>query len=355
LAGNTDTLPIVEKFNKIILAVFVGFLVSACSRKEMILPSSTITTQGLKAHIDYLASEELRGRNAGSKEYYVAAAYAASQFYTDGLSPVCPDSSGYSLFFQYMPGTGDETLFMEICSKLHVEGPAAYESLDGTLLNSVSVEKPLAKMNVVALVRGTDPSCANEFITAGAHLDHLGVRQDSIYNGADDNASGCAVILEVAGAVALSRPKRSVLFILYDNEERGMVGSDFFVRNPPVPVEQIKVNINLDMVGRPDGIMTELGVLGARQLESGLKELIYRVNDQTSMLPLDSVDSRNYLRRSDQYSFFRAHIPSVLLTTGEHMEYHTPRDDPEKIDYDFLEKVGLLTYEVVMELANLQQ
>jgi Zn-dependent M28 family amino/carboxypeptidase len=131
-----------------------------------------------------------------------------------------------------------------------------------------------------------------------------------------------------------------------------MVGSGYFVKNPPVPLEQIKVNINLDMVGRPDGIMTELGVVGANQIEPGLKELIYAMNDQTSMLILDSIDSRNYFRRSDQYSYFRAGIPSVLLTTGEHGEYHTPRDDPEKIDHAFLEKVCLLTYEVIMVLAN---
>lgn len=340
------------KYNWITLTVIMLLLVSACSKEDMILPSSTITAQELKDHVSYLASDELRGRGTGSKGYYIAAGYVASQFLKDGLSPVCTDSIGDSLFFQRMPDTGDEALFRKLCSILHDEGAVAYNKVGETFSDMAIADMDLVQMNVVALVPGSDPGYEKEFITAGAHLDHMGIRRDSIYNGADDNASGCAVILEVAEAVALSHPKRSVLFILYDNEERGMVGSGFFIKNAPVPLEQIKVNINLDMVGRPDGIMTELGILGSDEMDQGLKELIYATNSKTSMLILDSIDSRNYFRRSDQYSFYKEGIPSVLLTTGEHDEYHTPRDDPEKIDYAFLEKVGLLTYEVIMAMAN---
>jgi Zn-dependent M28 family amino/carboxypeptidase len=217
----------------------------------------------------------------------------------------------------------------------------------------VSLQKVMVPSdNVAAMVIGSDPLLRNEYITASAHLDHLGIRGDSIYNGADDNSSGCSLILEVAEAVALSRPKRSVLFILYTAEEFGLLGSEYFIKNSPVPVNDIKANLNFDMIGRPDGIAKELGTIGAEEPDPRLQQLIFSVNDNSAMLELDTTDYDNYFRRSDQYSFYAEGIPSVLFTTGEQPDYHTPDDDPEKINYEFLKEVSILAYEVIIELAN---
>jgi len=210
----------------------------------------------------------------------------------------------------------------------------------------------ISSNNIIAVVTGTDPVLRNEFITVGAHLDHLGIVNDSIVNGADDNASGSAAILEIAEAVACSKPKRSVMFMLYTKEEGGLLGSYFFINNTPVPIENVKANINLDMVGRLDGDANDLAIIGADRINPKLEEVIYEVNNRTLNLSLDSMDINNLFERSDHYSFYLKEIPSVLFITGLHNDYHTPRDDPEKLDYDFLQKVSQLTYEVIMELAN---
>lgn len=208
--------------------------------------------------------------------------------------------------------------------------------------------------NVIAVVPGTDAVLKNEYITVGAHLDHLGVLSDSIYNGADDNASGSAAVLEIADAVANSKPKRSVIFILYTAEEEGLLGSRYFINNAPVPVKNIKFNLNLDMIGRPDGEATDLFTVSAGKISQKYKKLLQDINDKTEKLLLDTTDKKNFSQRSDQASFLSKGIPNLFFSTGEHIDYHTPGDDPEKIDYKFLQRVTRLSYDLVMELANEQ-
>ena len=325
------------------------FFVSGCQQQESEHPEESITLSELKGHVYYLSSDLLQGRMTGSEGYLIAANYAASQFKQSGLRPAFKSEDGGMTYYQQVfpspPVTpdkihtadyGPDTEIFRLLSK--------YSGLQERIM--------IPSDNVAAFVIGSDPSLQDEYISAGAHLDHVGIRRDSIYNGADDNASGCSLILEVAEAVALSKPKRSVIFILYTAEEMGMVGSEFFIAHSPVQVTQIKANLNFDMVGRPDGVACELGVIGASEIYSGLQELIFSVNDYKLGLDLDTTDYNDYFRRSDQYSFYSAGIPAVLFTTGEHPEYHTPGDDPEKIDYEFLRKVSDLAYETIMDLAN---
>lgn len=205
--------------------------------------------------------------------------------------------------------------------------------------------------NVLALIEGTDQELYNEIITIGAHLDHLGVVGDSIYNGADDNASGCAAILEIAEALIHSKPKRTILFLLYGGEEVGFLGSNYFVHHPTFPIENIKVNLNLDIMGRIDGDAKDLSVIGADRINSNLKDRIIAVNNRTEHLLLDFPISP-MINSSDHYPFYLMGIPSVLFTTGEHKDYHTPADDPAKIDYDFFQKNCRLIYEIVLNMAN---
>jgi hypothetical protein len=210
--------------------------------------------------------------------------------------------------------------------------------------------------NVVGIVEGSDPELKHEYVTAGAHLDHLGMRKGEVFNGADDNASGCSAILEAAEAVAMNPPRRSVLFVLYTGEELGLLGSQYFVDHCPVPLESIVANINLDEVGRSDAKPAGLLVIGSQTVCPELKQLVIAANEQSAHADLnfttDESDPLSYFDRSDQVNFYHKGIPVVFLSCGEHNDYHTPRDDAELIDFKYLRNAALLTYEVIMELGN---
>ena len=209
--------------------------------------------------------------------------------------------------------------------------------------------------NIVALIEGSDPILKNEFITLGAHLDHLGIRKNEVMNGADDNASGCAGVLEIAEALAKSPPKRSIICILYTGEEIGNLGSAYFTENPPVLLKNITVNINLDMIGRSKTDASGLAPVGASMITPGLKEIILKVSNKTRNVPLDwayADTTRTIFSRSDTYSFHIKKIPTAFFFDGFYPDNHTSSDDPEKIDYEFLQKTCQFVYEIILELAN---
>ena len=209
--------------------------------------------------------------------------------------------------------------------------------------------------NVVALIEGSDPILRNEFITLGAHIDHLGIQQSEVMNGADDNASGSAGVLEIAEALAKSHLKRSVICILYTGEELGLLGSNYFIENSPVLLKNIIVNINLDMIGRSKTEAVGLAPVGASMITPKLKELVLQVSSKTQEVLLDwaYADTTSYIfSQSDNYSFHLKNIPTIFFFDGYHPDYHTPADDPEKIDYEFLQKNCQLVYEIILELAN---
>lgn len=218
---------------------------------------------------------------------------------------------------------------------------------------------------VVAILSGSDPALRGEYVVLGAHYDHLGtgaaVAGDSIYNGADDNASGVAALLEVAARFAAlppdQRPSRSLLFVWHTAEENGLYGSAAFTEHPPVPRDSIIAYINLDMVARNDP--DSLFVVGARRLSTGLGVAVEAANArQPRPFVLDySLDAarhpQNSYCRSDHVNFARYGIPVVFLTTSHHPEYHTPADDAETLDYDKLARVASLTGDLAADLANL--
>jgi len=218
--------------------------------------------------------------------------------------------------------------------------------------------------NVAAIIPGADPARSTEYVGLGAHYDHVGVKRpvngDSIFNGADDNASGTVALLEVAEALAHlpeeNRPARSVLLVWKTGEEHGLLGSEYFTDHPTVPRDSIVAHLNLDMVGRnhPDSLV----VVGSRRISTELGEVVERVNQrQTRPFAFDySMDAPGHPEqiycRSDHYSYARYGIPVVFFTTGLHEDYHLPSDRPEKLDYDKLTRVSTLVRDVTMELAN---
>ncbi|OVE80477.1 hypothetical protein BVY01_00250 [bacterium I07] len=244
---------------------------------------------------------------------------------------------------------------MEIKDK-GFRGYRSYEMKDLKASLDYRVERTdFESKNIIGIVPGTDPSLAQEYITIGAHLDHKGPKDGQIRNGADDNASGSAGILEIAEAVAMKPCRRPIMFCLYSAEESGKLGSRHFVENSPVPLENIMVNINLDMIGRSDVAAKETRkhyVVGADEINPDLRAIIDSVNKATLAWPLDFESRRNDFSKSDHYNFHQKGIPTAMFFSGAHEDYHQPTDDPEKIDYEKMQEISQLVYEIVVELAN---
>ena len=228
--------------------------------------------------------------------------------------------------------------------------PANAISLDGITMNvsapfEVSEHTP---PNVVAMVRGSDPELRDEYIVYSAHFDHVGVgirdeSGDSIYNGADDNASGTSVLLETAAAFAALevRPARSVLFLAVSGEEKGLLGSAHYSENPTVPIEGIIMNINLDMVGRshPD---TLIGI-GRQYTNLGpLSDRILREHpDLGFVLIEDPKPEEQGFFRSDHLNFVNKDIPAIFFSAGfDHADYHKPSDEVALINSEKAARVG---------------
>jgi hypothetical protein len=208
--------------------------------------------------------------------------------------------------------------------------------------------------NVIGLIVGSDPVLKNEFIILTAHLDHMGVEKGEVFNGADDNASGSVGVLEIAEALAKSKPERSIICMLCAGEELGLLGSYYFTENPPVPLKNIIVNVNLDMIGCSNTGIKGLAPIGAGRISTKLKEVILKVYNENQYVPVDWLyaDTCRFINSSDHYSFHLKKIPAVFFFSGDNPDIHTPSDDPEKIDYEFFQRSCRLIYEVIMELAN---
>ncbi|MBS1798595.1 MAG: M28 family peptidase [Acidobacteria bacterium] len=220
--------------------------------------------------------------------------------------------------------------------------------------------------NVVAMLEGSDPKLNAETIIVTAHHDHMGESGGHIYYGADDNASGVAGILGVARALVNGniRPKRSVLFVAYDAEERIFLGSYYYVTHPVVPLSQTVATINLDMIGRDeddanwptpaDHNRNTVNVLGTRY-NPALRRIIDRNNKAEALkldYKMDAVDPDSLWSRSDHFWFATLHIPQVEFQTGLHPDYHTDNDTWDRINYPKTTRIVQLVFRSVAELAN---
>jgi hypothetical protein len=213
------------------------------------------------------------------------------------------------------------------------------------ILRHLTVELHLARRilsrgdvpNVIGVLEGSDPLMRDEYVAYSAHIDHIGVspgQPDSINNGADDNASGVAGLLELADAFSQPgvRPKRSVLFLAPGAEEPGLLGSAHFTEHPTVPLENIVANINMDLIGRnwPDSVIA----VGLEM--SDLGEMLHQVvqaHPELRMTPIpDRWPEERIFYRSDHYNFARKGVPILFFTSGTHGDYHRPTDAPDRID-----------------------
>ncbi|MBU8922557.1 MAG: M20/M25/M40 family metallo-hydrolase [Bacteroidales bacterium] len=209
--------------------------------------------------------------------------------------------------------------------------------------------------NVVAMLPGTDPVLKDEYIVIGSHIDHFASNGGPVMNGADDNASGAAGVIEIAEALAIDPPRRSVIFVMLNSEETGLLGARYFAHNCPVPLDKVVAYINVDMIGRtvPDLAETRgIYISGADRTCDECWDILQDVNERTSRIDLVLEEGGETTERSDELPFFSAGIPTYGFCTGMHEDYHRPGDDPEKLEYDKMEKVCRLIYSLIVELAD---
>lgn len=284
-----------------------------------------------RRHISFLAADARQGRATPSAGLERAAAWIATEFQRAGLEPAA-DDGGYLQYWPFEDGR-----------------PGAPGSERGQLVPNVIGRLPGGPAGGT---RG-----AAEYVVLVAHYDHLGVEHretgdDSVYNGADDNASGIAALVEVAQAMAalgtpLSRP---VLFLAVSGSEAGLLGSTWFATHPTVELEGAVAVLNLDMIGRnhPDSI----GVVGPT---SGLGPTIDRIAAATPALSLtvapDPAGS-DRLRPSDHMVFAERGVPAIRFFSGLHDDYHTPADEVDRIDPDKVARVARLVFLTAHHLAT---
>lgn len=224
---------------------------------------------------------------------------------------------------------------------------------------------PFTSDNVLGYLEGSD--LKDELLVITAHYDHEGNQDGTIYFGADDNASGTTGVLEVARAFAKAKaegngPRRSILFVGFTAEEKGLLGSNYYAQYPVFPLENTVVNLNMDMIGRIDdkhleGNHNYVHVIGADKLSSELHAINEKANATYTEMELDYMynDPRDPMRiyyRSDQYNFAKHGIPVIFYFSGLHPDYHTPADTVDKINFEMLTKRARLTFHTAWEVAN---
>lgn len=263
----------------------------------------------LTQHVYYLASDSLRGRQAGSEDAAKAAAYIVGQFEEIGVKPF------------YEGG------FYQLFKKFDNE----YK-------------------NVVAWIQGNDPMLKDEYIVIGAHYDHLGVRGDVVYNGADDNASGTAAIIEMARILKAHQDelKRSVIIAAFDAEEIGLFGSDYL--SSQLDVSKVKLMMSIDMVGWLEKGKT-LRLNGVKTIKNG-KRLLSGEAEKID-IPIRTKDFENsILTATDTQGFATKGVATLHVTTGIKSPYHKPEDDADLIDYQGLDKVTDYLSDVTLKCAT---
>ena len=302
-----------------ILTIVLGTLAgtaSAAPPGSLEAALESVRRRDLARHINTLASDTLRGRSAGSDGGRAAGSYLVQQLQRIGLQPAGVDGD----FYQEFSDKGFR--------------------------------------NVLSLLPGSDPTMKDRYIVVGAHYDHvgLGTRTTSrgglgqIHNGADDNASGTAAVLEVAEALARTTGlahRRSILFVFWDAEELGLLVSKHWTTHPTIPISSIDMALNVDMVGRLRD--SRLFVYGSRT-GAGLRQLVAAPNSRLKQ-PLAMQFNWDLLANSDHHPFFARGVPVLFLHTGLHENYHRPSDDADRIAYSGLETVTRLLVGLTHEAA----
>lgn len=282
--------------------------------------SEAIHVRELRAHVNRLASPEFLGRQGPGAAR--AARYIAEAFKRCGLKPAF--------------------------------GGSYYQPIPSKLEDGSTPEASYLGRNVVAVIPGADPKLKDEWVVLSAHLDHVGRKNGRLYPGADDNASGVAMLLEVAEQFALRavKPRRTLVFAAFDLEEVGLLGSTHFVCHPPFPIRSLKAALTADMLGRSmANVMDEyLFVLGSERSPK-LRQLVQEVAPEEG-LKVGRLGADLIGTRSDYGPFRDRKVPFLFFSTGQHPDYHRPTDLPDRIDYQKLRRASVWIAGLLDRLAQ---
>jgi hypothetical protein len=278
-----------------------------------------------------LSDDSLEGRATGSRGSAKAAALIAAEMRRIGLAP-----AGDSGYFQRVPvAMRERTRTLPNGTVRRRVLPSLYPSF--AALDTIPADRRRTAVNVIGLLRGGDPVLRDSVVLVDAHYDHLGigpaVKGDSIYNGADDDASGVVAVLEIARALAAGPPpKRTVLFVATTGEEVGLVGTRWYLEHPVVPLSRMAANLEIEMIGRPDSLAGGAG----RAWLTGFERSTMGESFAAAGLPIgpDKRPEYQFFQRSDNIAFAEAGIPAHTLSSYNlHTDYHQPSDDVAHIDF----------------------
>ncbi|WP_343658219.1 M28 family metallopeptidase [Chryseobacterium sp.] len=294
-----------------------------------------INAEDLKKNLYVIAADDMEGRDTGSKGQKKAGEYIVNYYKNLGIS----EPKVLNSYYQKVPSD-----FMK-------------KRGGGNLPDSE---------NILAFIEGSEKP--EEIVVVSAHYDHVGTKNGVVYNGADDDGSGTVAVMEIAKAFQQAKksgkgPKRSVLFLHVTGEEHGLFGSEYYSENPVFPLANTVVDLNIDMIGRDDPAnrgKQYVYVIGSDMLSSQLKVINEAANKRTNNLELnykydDLNDPEQLYYRSDHYNFAKHNIPVAFFFDGIHEDYHKPTDDPEKIDYQLLEKRTQLIFTTAWDIANREE
>jgi len=294
---------------------------------------NTIKADNLKTNLYVVASDEMEGRETGSKGQKKAGKYLIEQYKKNKIS----FPKGATNYYQPIP--------------------ASY-------LNAAYNENLPDSENIWAYIEGSEKP--DEVLVISAHYDHVGIKNGEIYNGADDDGSGTVAVLQIAEAFQKAKneghgPKRSILFLHVTGEEHGLHGSRFYSENPLFPISKTIADINIDMIGRRDAEHANTNnyvyAIGADRLSTDLHNITVAQNNKYTHLDLDfkfndPKDPNHFYERSDHYNFAKRGIPAVFLFNGVHEDYHQKTDEVKKIEFDALAKRAQLAFVIAWDLAN---
>lgn len=304
-------------------------------------PAPATRLEDVRASLRALSADSMEGRGTATRGGERAARFIAAEMGRIGLLP-----AGDSGFYQRVPlrvqrtGDGRRRLTLVMPGQ---EG-------------SVPAAERATGINVVGILRGSDPALAGEAVLVDAHYDHLGIGRpvdgDSIFNGADDDASGVVAVLEIARALARGpAPKRTMVFLLTTGEEAGLLGTRWYIERPVVPLARTVANFEIEMIGRPDSLA---GGPGKGWLTGYERSTMGRMLAEAGIpLVADPRPQENFFERSDNIAFARRGIPAhVLSSFGLHADYHTVQDEVEKVDFEHMTEVIRAAVRAVRLLAD---
>ena len=321
-------------------------LPSVLFAQENVKFSKTITTADLEKHLTILASDSLEGRETGKKGQKMAADYIMNHFINIGVPPY----KGNKYYQKFKVKSGRHICKCEDCD-------------NGFIKELFGKKKMIKGENVLAFIEGTD--LKEEIVVITAHYDHLGIHENIVFNGADDDGSGTVSAMEIAEAFMIAKkegngPRRSILVMTVSGEEKGLLGSKYYTNNPIYPLKNTVANLNIDMIGRVDD-WHENGdyvyLIGSDMLSMDLHNLSEEVNKKYIGTNLDyrfnsEDDPNQYYYRSDHYNFAKNNIPVIFYFNGVHEDYHKKTDTVDKIDFEKLQRISRLIFLTAWEIAN---